>query len=51
MKMCRYKQKYTYGLTRCLRDGSLRYCAGQNCPHFKPTLFYKILNSCIERMI
>lgn len=42
MKKCTYESKYDYGLTRCLRDGSLRKCTHHNCPHFKATLLYKI---------
>ena len=42
MKKCVYEQKYKHGLKRCLRDGSLRYCKGFWCPHFKPTILYKL---------
>lgn len=41
MKKCIHEQKYSYGLTRCLRDGSLRYCKSVHCPHFKPTFKYR----------
>ena len=48
MRKCVYEKKYRDGLTRCTRDGSLRYCDGRKkhrrkCPFFKMTLWQRFL--------
>lgn len=48
MKKCKLEQKYNHELKRCMRDGSLRRCKYSRCIHFKPTLFYRILEKLKE---
>ena len=48
MKKCKLEKRYNYELKHCTRDGSLRRCKPYQCVHFRPTLFYKILNKLKE---